>query len=262
MQPLLADVIVNGVVIPAARIGAEAQMHAAPKGKPGLAWRAAARALAMRELLLQEARASGLESRVAELGPGTTETDDESLVRQVLELAVVPEPVDEDALKARYDADPGSFRAPPLWEVSHILFAADPADAPARQAARQAAEATLADLSRNPQAWDRLARERSACPSAAQGGRLGQMGPGDTVAGFETALRRLAPDETAPEPVETQFGFHVIRLDDGAPGAVLPWAVVAPRLREAAEKVAWVRAAQAYSRDLARRAELIGVDLE
>ena len=48
MKPLLTDVTVNGEVIPAALIAAEAQNHPAPPGKPGLAWRAAAEALAVR----------------------------------------------------------------------------------------------------------------------------------------------------------------------------------------------------------------------
>ena len=48
MKPLLPPVTVNGVTISPERIAAEAQNHPAPKGKPGLAWKAAARALALR----------------------------------------------------------------------------------------------------------------------------------------------------------------------------------------------------------------------
>lgn len=60
MTPLLPEVVVNGETIPPAAIAAEAQMHPAPAGKPGLAWRAAARALAVRALLRQEAARTGL----------------------------------------------------------------------------------------------------------------------------------------------------------------------------------------------------------
>ena len=55
MKPLLPDVTVNGVLIDPTLIANEAQNHPAPQGKPGLAWQAAARALAVRTLLLQEA---------------------------------------------------------------------------------------------------------------------------------------------------------------------------------------------------------------
>ena len=54
-RPLQPDLVVNGEVIPARLIAAEAQNHVAPAGKPGFAWVAAARALAIRALLLQEA---------------------------------------------------------------------------------------------------------------------------------------------------------------------------------------------------------------
>ncbi|HMO08944.1 MAG TPA: peptidase, partial [Paracoccaceae bacterium] len=47
---LLNDISVNGRVIPAATIATEAQNHPAPRGKPGHAWQAAARALALREI--------------------------------------------------------------------------------------------------------------------------------------------------------------------------------------------------------------------
>ncbi|MDE3081390.1 MAG: peptidase, partial [Paracoccaceae bacterium] len=79
--PLFPEVSVNGEVIPAARIAAEAQIHPAPREKPGLAWRAAARALAVRALLLQEARHRGLEADPMDLGPGQRETEEEALIR-------------------------------------------------------------------------------------------------------------------------------------------------------------------------------------
>ena len=60
--PLLPPIFVNGVEIPAAAIAAEAQNHPAPPGKPGLAWRAAAQALALREACLQAARAEGVQA--------------------------------------------------------------------------------------------------------------------------------------------------------------------------------------------------------
>ncbi|MFN3500265.1 MAG: hypothetical protein ACK40A_17875, partial [Pannonibacter indicus] len=61
MASVAAPVItVNGTVIPASRIAAEAQNHPAASGRPGDAWRAAARALAIRQLLLDEALRRGV----------------------------------------------------------------------------------------------------------------------------------------------------------------------------------------------------------
>ncbi len=258
---LLRDITVNGRVIPAATIAAEAQNHPAPKGKPGAAWTAAARALALRQLMLDEAAARGLVAEPQAVAEGRIETEEEALTRQLMEMAVMPDRVDEADLRAAYDAAPDRFRAPPLWEAAHILIPAAPGDGTARKGARALAEGIIAELARNPARFAALAAEHSACDSRSSGGFLGQIGPGDTVPEFEAVLRDLPEGTIAPDPVESRFGLHVIRLDARAEGAVLPYAVVALRLRAAAEKAAWVRAARAFTEKLAARAEVTGVTL-
>jgi peptidyl-prolyl cis-trans isomerase C len=127
-KPLFPDVFVNGQEISAADIAAEAQNHNAPKDKPGWAWRDGARALVIRELLLQEARKRDLQPQPKELDPGKFETEDESLIRELLDLAVTPKVPSDIDMRKVYDAQPDMFRAPTLYEPSHILFAADPTD--------------------------------------------------------------------------------------------------------------------------------------
>lgn len=58
-----------------------------------------------------------------------------------------------------------------------------------------------------------LAKEKSIGPSNVQGGELGWIEPGQTVAPFETAALALQPGEMSP-PTETQFGWHVIKLKE------------------------------------------------
>ncbi len=84
-NPLFPAVVVNGFEISSDAIATEAQNHKAPKGKPGLAWRLAARALVIRELLLQEARKRDLQPQPIELEPGKIETDEEAMIREVLD---------------------------------------------------------------------------------------------------------------------------------------------------------------------------------
>jgi peptidyl-prolyl cis-trans isomerase C len=183
-----SDVIVNGGRIAAADIAAEAQNHAAPRGEPGSALRAAARALAVRELLLQEARRMDLSPEPRTLGPGRRETEDEALIRTVVETRVEPTTVSEAACRAFHAANPDQFRAPTLYEAAHILLPASEDDAPARAQALSTAQVLLAELARSPDAFDRLAGSHSACSSRTAGGRLGQIVSGDTVAEFEAAL--------------------------------------------------------------------------
>jgi peptidyl-prolyl cis-trans isomerase C len=218
MKPLLPPITVNGTTISAERIAAEAQNHPAPKGKPGHAWQAAARALALRELMLQKARARGITPAPTEIAPGQVETAEEALVRQVLEAEVTPAPVEEAALRALYDAHPDRFRAPSLYEAAHILIPAQADDA-ARAQAQAQAEAVLAELRAEPGRFADLARRYSACSSRDAGGLLGQLASGDTVPEFEAALETLEEGQISPAPVATRFGFHIVRLDARARGA-------------------------------------------
>ncbi|MCO5130160.1 MAG: peptidylprolyl isomerase [Xanthobacteraceae bacterium] len=254
-------VTVNGIVIAAERIAAEAQNHPAPKRKPALAWKAAARALVLREVLLQEARARAIAPAPIELAEGQWETDEEALIRQLLESAIAPAEIDEARLRAIYDHAPDRFRGPSLFEAAHILFPAAPDDAEARAAARASAEKVLAELRRDPRRFAALAAEYSACPSRANGGLLGQLASGDTVPEFEAALCEMAEGGMSDAPLESRYGFHLIRLDARAQGEVLPFAAVLPHLRQAQEKADWVRCSRAYVEALAARAEITGVDL-
>lgn len=254
------DVIVNGGRIAAADIAAEAQNHAAPRGEPGAALRAAARALAVRELLLQEARRMELAPEPRTLGPGRRETEDEALIRAVMEIRVEPTTVSEAACRAFHAANPDQFRAPTLYEAAHILLPAPEDDVLARAQALSTAQVLLSELERSPDAFDRLAASHSACSSRDAGGRLGQIVSGDTVAEFEAALDSIEVGHISPEPVATRYGVHIVRLDARAAGGVLPYESAAPRIREMFEKTAWAHAAKAFVADLIAAAEITGVN--
>ena len=251
---------INGRVIPSQLIAAEAQNHPAPAGKPGIAWRAAARALAVQALLLQEAERLGLHPAPNELAPGKRETDDEALVRAVIDHHVRPAPPDEAACRAAYTADPDRFRAPSLYEAAHILLPAAPNASDARSAAWALAVHLIAEVAREAGAFDRLARDHSACKSRVNGGRLGQIVAGDTVPEFEAALATLPVGGVTPEPVATRFGLHVIRLDARAEGARLAFEAVHPRIRDMLERAAWAREARALVTRLLTESRVIGVD--
>ncbi|MFP4273611.1 MAG: peptidylprolyl isomerase [Paracoccaceae bacterium] len=258
---LFPDLVVNGETVPHTAVAAEAQNHSAPRGKPGLAWRKAASAVAVRTLLLQEARRRGLDPAPEEIGPGRFETDEEALIRGLLDRVVTVEAPSEAAIRAEWARDPARFRAPPLWEVSHILVACDPRDGPARTAAHARAADLAAHAQDDARGFARLAREHSDCGSKSNGGALGQLGPGDTVPEFEAALRRLAEGTITPEPVLTRHGWHVIRMEAVAEGAVLPFDAVRGRISDAMEKAAWARAARGFVERLVADAEISGATL-
>ncbi len=259
---LFPNVVVNGEPISSAAIAAEAQNHAAPKGKPGLAWRKAAQALTIRALLLQEAEKRGLTADVQELAPGRFETEDEALIRQLLEDALeIPLITDAD-IHAEWARDPARFRSAPLWDVSHILCACDPRDQEISAAARERAEALIERLRGDAKGFAALAARDSDCGSKSAGGALGQLGPDDTVPEFEAVLRGLNEGGMTPEPVQTRHGWHIIRLNAVAAGLVLPYAIVAPKIAQALEKAAWARASRDYISRLAANSDIQGANLK
>jgi len=259
--PLFPDLIVNGELVPHAQVAAEVQNHDAPQGKPGIAWRKAANALAVRTLLLQEARRAGLDADPQQVAPGQTETPQEALIRGLLERRINVDAPDDDAVRAEWLRHPDQFRAPPLWEVSHILCACDPRDDTAREAAAVKAQALSMQALANPRGFADLARQTSDCGSRANGGALGQIGPGDTVPEFEAVLRDMTAGQITDAPVLTRHGWHVIRLDALALGAALPFDAVRHKIAAAMEKADWARQARALVDTLVAKADISGASL-
>ena len=255
------DVIVNRWKITIADIAAEAQNHSAPKGKPGIAWRKAAQALVIRRLLLEEASLLGITAEPRSMGKGRRETDEEARIRAVIEASVHPSLPSEAAIRQAYERDIQKFRSPCLYEAAHILFPARPDDRELRRSARTEARRILEMLKKSPGQFDKAARESSACPSAANGGRLGQIASGDTVPEFEQALDRLVPGEIAADPVDTRYGYHILRLDAKSEGRTLPLETVRPQISEALEKASWADAARRFVVQLVGKAEIEGVDM-
>ena len=115
--------------------------------------------------------------------------------------AVVDKISDAD-VRARYDKEIAAI--PPQTEVRarHILVKT-----------KEEAEAIIKKLEGGAKFED-LAKENSTDGTAANGGDLGYFSEGQMVPEFEKAAFALKPGEYTKEPVQTQFGFHVIQLED------------------------------------------------
>lgn len=258
---LFPDLVVNGELVPHAMVASETQNQDAPKGKPGIAWRKAANAVAIRTLLLQEARSRRIEADRQEVGPGRFETDEEALIRGLLEQVIDVAPPTEADITSEWEKDPTRFRTPPLWEVSHILCGGDSRDEAARAKAFTRAQRLLALVLGDPKSFPALAARESDCGSKTSGGALGQLGPNDTVPEFEAALRPLTEGEISAEPVLTRHGYHIIRMDAVALGQVLPFEVVRGKISEAMEKAAWAQQSRNFITELINASDIQGADL-
>ncbi|MBI2720339.1 MAG: peptidyl-prolyl cis-trans isomerase [Rhizobiales bacterium] len=252
-------VTINSIEIPRAEIARETQNH--PAKSPIEAWKAAARALAIRELLLQEARRLDIVAHPMSDDEGRRETEEEALVRLVIEREVITPKAGVEDCRRYYAQNLRRFRSPAIFEASHILLIAPSGDRKARAAARGQADLVIAKLQANPAAFATLARQYSACPSREVGGNLGQIGPGQTVPEFEQALGTLAVGVIHGEPIESRYGFHIVRLDRREDGCQLPFELVQPRIAAYLEVHVRRTAIRQYIGLLAGRATVIGIDL-
>ena len=146
----------------------------------------------------------------------------EYLVLSAAELGRA-EPVTEAEIQAAYEARASEYRVDEQRRASHILIQVDPeAKEEVRQAAQRKAEELLAEVSKAPGRFADLAKMHSEDPgSADKGGDLGIFGRGMMVKPFEDAVFSLKEGDTSAI-VQTEFGFHIIRVTGVQPGKARP----------------------------------------
>jgi peptidyl-prolyl cis-trans isomerase C len=259
MVDVMERVIVGGQEIPAAEIAAEAQNH--PAETPEAAWVAAAEALVIRRLLLDEAGRLHIEATDLCDDEGHTLAPEDALIEALLEQEVITPKADAAIAERYYELHKDRFTSPKIVEAEHILFAASPDDDLAYGLATGDARTAIRKLQADPSQFADLARQYSACPSKESGGNLGQIGPGQTVAPFEEALFGLAAGELCTHPVKTRFGVHVIRAGQCIEGRQLPFELVREKIATYLEEASWRRAVSQYLAILAAQARVEGVAL-
>jgi peptidyl-prolyl cis-trans isomerase D len=138
-------------------------------------------------------------------------------------------------VKADYDAHSAEYARAEQRRVRHILFKLAPGASEAdKQAARAAAAAALARAQKG-EDFAALARTLSQdTVSAGQGGEIGWFARGSMVKPFEDAAFSTAPGQFCPI-VETEYGFHVIQVEDARPAGATPLAEVADAIRRRLE---------------------------
>jgi peptidyl-prolyl cis-trans isomerase C len=147
--------------------------------------------------------------------------------KQVVEKITVTE---KDA-QAYYDTHPEAFKQPEQIKASHILVTVDPkADPAKKEEAHKKIESIQGKLKAGGD-FAALAKELSDCPSKEKGGDLGYFSKGQMVKPFEDAALALKPGETSGI-VETQFGYHIIKLAEIKPEGIMPYAEVKDQLTQ------------------------------
>ena len=153
--------------------------------------------------------------------------------------------VTEEAVRAAYEERVAGVEPSTEYHASHILVESE-------EAAREA----IAEIEGGADFAD-VARARSTGPSGPSGGDLGFFGEGMMVPPFEEAVKQLEPGEIS-EPVETQFGWHVIRLEETREAAAPAFETLAPEIATQLQG----QAAESYLAELTEGADVTREPLE
>jgi peptidyl-prolyl cis-trans isomerase C len=248
---------INETIIAEAAIATEAARHASAPAPEA----AARRALAVRELLLQRAGELGLldGGRPRDRATVASPDDEEAAIAAVLDREVRTPTPTADECRRHFEANVARFTSGELVAVRHILFAVTPRTPV--MALRGKAEAVHAELRAQPERFAARARELSNCPSAEQGGNLGQFGRGEMVPEFDRAVFDRPATGLLPELVTSRFGFHIVEIVRRIPGRPLPFEVVHASIAAHLSATVEEAALRQYVALLAGRARIEGVEL-
>ncbi|MDB5731964.1 MAG: PpiC-type peptidyl-prolyl cis-trans isomerase [Variovorax sp.] len=194
--------IVNGKPVPKARMDVLAQQLASA-GRPVTAEMQPQlrEEVIAREVFMQEAQKQGLDA-------GDDYKNQLELARQAIMIRALFEnyrkqhPVTDADVKAEYDKF-AAANSGKEYKARHILVETE-----------DQAKKIMADLKKGAKFED-IAKKQSKDPgSGANGGDLDWANPSSFVPEFSEAMTKLKKGETTPAPVKSQFGWHIIRLDD------------------------------------------------
>jgi len=172
-----------------------------------------------KNLFLNEARANFYEAD-SRFQADLATVKDEMLANFAIEKAISTVTVTDADVKAYYDEHKDEFKSPETVTASHILIEDE-----------AKIKEVYEDIKGGKITFEDAAKEFSTCPSGKQGGSLGEFTRGQMVPEFENAAFNMEVGEIS-QPVKTQFGFHLIKLEAKEAAGELPYEKVAQELKK------------------------------
>ncbi len=156
----------------------------------------------------------------------------EAILEKVGTRAVKVSDVD---IELYYHYHPDQFRRPETRQVRHILITVNDTIADnTRIAAQQRISSIASRLAKEPQRFEEQALKHSECPTALQGGALGDLPRGKLFPALDDALFEMKAGEVSGV-LETELGFHVLRCDAITGADVLNLEQASPHIRKLLE---------------------------
>ncbi|MGL6173473.1 MAG: peptidylprolyl isomerase, partial [Cellulosilyticaceae bacterium] len=161
--------------------------------------------LVTQELFYSEAIATGMNNEEAYLS--AVEEMKKSLLQQyALNNLLANVTVTEEEARTYFDANKNMFISGPKARASHILVSNE-----------ESAQKILDEINEGLD-FAEAAQKYSSCPSGQAGGDLGEFGPGQMVPEFDAAVFSMKAGEMSA-PIQTQFGFHIVKVASITDGA-------------------------------------------
>jgi peptidyl-prolyl cis-trans isomerase C len=195
-------------------LGQRAQSYNTPEGR-----KAVLNQLVSNKLLLLDAKRNLLE-RDAEFRDKLNALKDQLLVSYAGEKAISGAKVTDAEAKSYYEENKAQFMTEESVGASHILVKTE-----------ELAKEIYENIISGKTTFEDAAREFSTCPSKENGGSLGEFGRGQMVPEFDTAVFSMSVGEISKEPVKTQFGYHLIRLDSKNEAKEIPYAEISENIK-------------------------------
>jgi peptidyl-prolyl cis-trans isomerase C len=130
-----------------------------------------------------------------------------------------------------YNSNPNFFEQPEQVKASHILIKVAPDDEESKKIQARKKIETIQKKVRQGEDFGSLAKANSEGPTAQRSGDLGYFSRGQMVKPFEDAAFALNVGEVS-EIVETQFGYHLIKVTDKKPARTIPYKEVQPMVEQ------------------------------
>ncbi len=211
--------------------------------------------LVERALFIEQAKQEGVEKDPDFLK--LLERDkDELLVQTWIKKQFDNTMISDSEAKAYYDKNPDQFRIPEQVHARHILVKEEKE---AKDILDQL-KGLKGDALKSK--FIELAKSKSTGPTGPKGGDLGSFGPGQMVKPFNDAVFAMKKGEVSAAPVKTQFGYHVIYLEDKKPSKTVDYKEAKERIIGMLKQKAFTAKMAKLARNLKEKAkvEIVGDD--
>ena len=199
-----------------AGLGQRGQAYNNPEGRKAVVGQ-----LVANKLLLLDARRNLYEAEPA-FKAELAKMRDNLLISYAADKAISAVTVSDKDAEDYYNQNKERFMTEEGVNASHILVDSE-----------EKALEILAKIKSGEIAFEQAAMENSSCPSGQNGGNLGDFGRGQMVPEFDSAVFAMEVGEISDTPVKTQFGYHLIKLNSKNAAEEMPFAEIAPEIKNA-----------------------------